>query len=105
MIPASDLRKSNIIKTEHGILLVHATVWSSVMVKGDDGRVLWAKEVEGVTEQEFRTKVLPHIKLNPIIERVDKHKLGFSDKTDYLHEAQNLFYWLYREELIIEPDE
>lgn len=105
MISATDLRKGNIIKTEHGILPVHAIVWSSVMVKGLDGRVLWAKETKGVTEQEFRSKILPHVKLNPIVERVDKDKLGFTDKTNFLHEAQNLFYWMYREELIIEPDE
>jgi len=48
MIPTSDLRKGNLIKTEYGILPVHAIIFNDVQVKGTDGRILWAKEVEGV---------------------------------------------------------
>lgn len=109
MIPTSDLRKGNLVKTEYGILPVHAIVWNSIMVKGNDERVLWAKEVEGV---DFKNNIkllsgeqlLPKIK-NWIDDEVHYQGIPGWRDLEYIHEAQNLFYWLFKEELIVKVNE
>jgi hypothetical protein len=47
-IPISDLRKGNLISTEHGIVPVHHIVFSDVYALGKDNRVNYAMEVEGI---------------------------------------------------------
>lgn len=90
MIPTSDLRKGNLIKTEYGIVTVHAIVFNDVQVKGKDGRILWAKEVEGIG-----------------IGEIDINKIGKTlvlkviKKWLFVHEMQNWYYWNYRKELKI----
>lgn len=53
MISISDLRKGNLIKTEYGILPVHAIIFNEVQVKGNDGRILWAKETKYLIGESF----------------------------------------------------
>lgn len=88
MIPISDLRKGNLIKTEYGILPVHALIFNEVQVKGKDGRILWAKEIEGIG-----------------IGEIDIYKVGESlvslvlRKWVFVHEMQNWYYWHSGKEL------
>jgi len=74
MIPISDLRKGNLIKTEYGILPVHAIIFQEVQVKGKDGRILWAKETEGVY--------------------LESEEMVWGRIIKYVHEKQNIYYWL-----------
>ncbi len=91
MIPISDLRKGNLIKTEYGILPVHAIVFNSVQVKGKDGRVLWAKEIEGVG-----------------IGEIDIYRVGETLVAEvlrnwlFVHEMQNWYYWNNGKELDVD---
>lgn len=106
MIPTSDLRKGNLVKTEYGILPVHAIVWNSIMVKGNDERVLWAKEVEGIDFKDniqslSGSQLLSKIKKWVANEKHYSEIPGWRD-CKYLHEAQNLFYWMFNEELKIQ---
>ena len=94
MIQTSDLRKGNLVNTEYGILPVHAIVFNDVQVKGKDGRILWAKEVEGV-----------EISFDNLYEMV-KNVLGIDkafvwSNIKYLHQIQNYFYWNTFKELTI----
>lgn len=88
MIPISDLRKWNLIKTEYGILPVHAIVFNSVQVKGKDGRVLWAKEIEGVGIGEIHIKNIKGFMLTEVL----RNWL-------FVHEMQNWYYWHNKQEL------
>ncbi|MCE5332696.1 MAG: hypothetical protein LLF95_11240 [Bacteroidales bacterium] len=128
-ILTSDLRKGNLIKTEYGILPVHAIVFQEVQVKDRDGRILWAKEIEGVELSEDLIKTFG-FEFNEVVmalwkecwfkghpsQRFDlyfkNHKILMSSRyqtfsesleTDikFAHEIQNLYYWIERKELII----
>jgi len=81
MIPISDLRKGNLIKTEYGILPVHAIIFNEVQVKGNDGRILWAKETEGVY--------------------LEREEMIWGRIIKYVHEKQNIYYWLNGSEMEI----
>ena len=90
MIPVSDLRKGNLIITEYGILPVHAIAFNEVQVVGTDGRILWAKQTEGV---EIDSNNLKNIS--------EKDKEDYLVVYSFVHELQNWFYWNYRFELNI----
>jgi len=110
MIPTSDLRKGNLIKTEYGVLPVHAIIFQEVQVKGKDGRILWAKEVEGVelSEEimhEFKFELFPW---GWVKNRLRITPFYFAYKSDngccnlkLAHELQNLYYWMERKELTL----
>lgn len=129
MIPTSDLRKGNLIKTEYGILPVHAISFNDVQVKGKDGRILWAKEIEGVELNEEILQNLSFKKLLPNIEELSQDEINagklrtvvifqlgnftfntsngwwiwnkhLAIKPSFAHELQNMFYWIERKELI-----
>lgn len=129
MIPTSDLRKGNLVKTEYGILPVHHIVFNDIYVLGNDGRVLYAREVEGVELSEKILielgfdKLLPNIgqisqdeinlgKLRTVvIFRADSFTFNTSNgwwiwhkpldyKPTFAHELQNMFYWIEKKELI-----
>lgn len=89
MIPVSDLRKGNLVKTEFGILPVHHIVFSDIYVQGKDGRVLYAREVEGV---EFLNGIHSNILFLNDIFRYWR----------FVHEFQNYYYWSNRKELKID---
>lgn len=70
MIKQGDLRRNNLVRTEFGICRVAHTTWSDVYVYGKDGRVNYAREVEGIgigelniinqVGESFVAKVLEH---------------------------------------------
>lgn len=91
MIPISDLRKGNLIKTEHGILPVHSICFNDVYVQGHDGRTLYARQVEGLGIGE--------ISLSEIDENLIREVLKIWLCT---HELQNWYYWKTGKELKIE---
>jgi len=107
MIPISDLRKGNLIKTEYGILPIHDIVFNDVQVVGTDGRILWANEVEGVELTDsimhgFEFELFPWGWVKPRFRITPFH---FSYKSDngccnlkFAHELQNLYYWIERKE-------
>ena len=119
MIPISDLRKGNMIKTEYGILPVHAIIFSEVQVKGKDGRILWAKETEGVGVDEqlllrfgFNKDSDGCLNLGSLywIPRgywgnsgVLQIAVGYSPLINcpcvFSHELQNIYWWFKRKEL------
>lgn len=119
MIPTSDLRKGNLVKTEYGILPVHTTAFNDVQVKGKDGRILWAKEVEGVELSEDILVGFGFEKFDDCgeLKRDDCfciHKdsgftIGLTPKfcmigyrnvsLKFAHELQNTFYWIKRKDL------
>ena len=88
MIPTSDLRPGNLIQTEYGILPVHAIAFNDIQVMGSDGRILWAKKIEGVEITESHLKNIS-----------DNDLTYFLVIYQFLHELQNYFYWNYRIEL------
>ena len=113
MIPISDLRKGNLIKTEYGVLPVHAIVFNSVQVKGKDERILWAKEVEGVKLNEIELlnfgfeiqenkSFVQKQWVNNAKMRIVKYRGSFQwcpniwsrINLDFAHELQNVFYWI-----------
>ena len=110
MIPVIDLRKGNLIRTEYGVLPVHAIIFNEVQVKGKDGRILWAKEIEGV---ELSEKIMNGFgvvdngryyslgKSNFLILLTPRHWLiGYRDTIQrFTHELQNTYYWIERKEL------
>ena len=113
MIPVSDLRKGNFIKTEYGILPVHAIVFDSIQVKGKDGRILWAREILGVV---LSKKILCDMgfekrgnELSNGVTCLEEFKDGIcysageglplSAPVHFAHELQNLHYWIEKQEL------
>lgn len=112
MIPASDLRKGNLVKTEYGILPVHAIAFNDVQVIGTDGRILWANQVEGV---ELSEEILKRFGIEveytnggwlrwqiedfKLLDRKLPHPIAHSNYILFAHELQNLFYWIKRKEL------
>lgn len=120
-IAANDLRKGNLINTEYGILTVHAIVFNDVQVKGKDGRILWANQVEGVeiTEDllkefgwgkgEFDSEYLDNVSLKQEVLGYNVNSNMFCIETNcdvmeinhikYAHEIQNTYYWLTKKEL------
>ena len=90
MIPTSDLRKGNLIKTEYGILPVHHIVFDDIYVKGKDGRVLYVREVEGVGIGEINIANVGESMVAKILRR-----------WLFVHEMQNWYYWNYRKEITI----
>ena len=113
MIPTSDLRKGNLVKTEHGILPVHHIAFGDVQVKGTDGRILWANQVEGV---EINEEILIGFGLEKNFRTFFDNESDFYITTNtgffnvksggamirqvrFAHELQNLFYWIERKEL------
>lgn len=94
MIPVSDLRKGNFIRTEYGILPIHVIIFNDVQVKGKDGRILWAKEIEGIGIGEIDTDKIKETFKNrkDLIKNVLKKWL-------FVHEMQNWYYWHNRKEL------
>lgn len=115
MIPISDLRKGNLIKTEYGILPVHALIFNEVQVKGKDGRILWAKEIEGVELSEFAVSTLfssvefrgKELSIQNCCFEYFREGLCysagegcvFSEPIKLIHELQNIYYWIERKEL------
>lgn len=86
MIPISDLRPGNLIKTEYGILSVHSIVFDSVQVKGKDGRILWAKEIEGL--------LVSFIEISRLLRGyVDADKAFVWNNIKFIHQLQNHYYW------------
>lgn len=94
MIPISDLRKGNLIKTEYGILPVYAIIFQEVQVKGKDGRILWVKEAEGVDICKIDYK-----KVNRDVLTI--MKTAILGDWIFIHEMQNYYYWHNRKELEI----
>lgn len=94
MIPISDLRKGNLIKTEYGILPVHAIIFNEVQVKGKDGRILWAKEIEGVG---INSDLFDRSNLLNFARKIENIGIVCNWQIAFVHEAQNLHYWLFRE--------
>lgn len=88
MIPTKNLRKGNLIRTEHGELPVHHIVFNDIYVKGKDGRVLYAAEIEGVGIGEIH---VINVEKNQLTELL-KHWL-------FVHEMQNYIYWTTGKEL------
>ena len=117
MIPVSDLRKGNLIKTEHGILPVHSIVFNAVQVKGTDGRILWANQVEGV---ELSDEILKGFGIEveytnggwlrwrkgnfKLLDRKLPHPIDHMNYILLAHELQNLYYWIERKELEFKTD-
>lgn len=90
-IKTGDLRKDNWIKTEFGVVQVAYVIWNDVYVKGKDGRVLYAREVEGIGIGEIYS-----IKgCQSFIKDVLKNWL-------FIHEMQNFYYWNNGKELKLE---
>ena len=125
MIPTSDLRKGNLVKTEYGILPVHHIVFDDVYVLGKDGRVLYARNVEGV---ELSEELLVSFEFEKhddggelkgndcfYIHKDSGFTVGLTPKfcligyrnvsLKFAHELQNLFYWIKRKELIVKVNE
>lgn len=123
MIPISELRKGNLIKTEHGVLPVSAIVWNNVRVEGKDGRKLWANEVDPV---DIAESILSGIGLKSelhgtystweyqfpdtfeleIIQDNDGFWFNFNGKwinIKTVHRLQNLYFDLIEKELKINP--
>lgn len=82
-IPVSNLRKGNLIRTEYGILRIYEIVFSDIQVKGKDGRILWAKDIEGIGIGEFN--IIAQVG-EILVAKVIKNWL-------YVHELQNWYYW------------
>lgn len=117
----SDLRKGNLVNTEHGILPVYFIAFDSIQVKGSDGRTLWANKFEGVLINDEILSIFKftkyddggelngsdcfyvHKKTSFSIGLMPKYCLvGYNNvKFTFAHELQNIFYWLKREELYI----
>lgn len=92
MIKASDLRKGNLVRTEHGVRKVAYVIWNDVYVYGEDGRTLYVREVEGIGIGEF-----------DIINQVGETLVAEVLRTWlFVHEMQNYFYWSNGKELKIE---
>jgi len=112
MIPVSDLRKGNLVKTEHGILPVHHICFNDIYVQGKDGRTLYAREVEGV---ELTDEILSLFKIEveytnggwlrwkkenfKLLDRKLPHPIDHMNYILLAHELQNLYYWIERKEL------
>lgn len=118
-IHVSDLRKGNLILTEHGVMPVHHIVFDDIYVQGIDGRVLFARQVEGV-ETSHTLMIQYGFKLyddNGEIKGNDRfysrpglkgcftlpnYRYSLNDNTyPYFHELQNVTYWLTKQELKI----
>lgn len=90
-LPVSDLRKGNLIKTEHGILAVHHICFGDIYVCGKDGRILYARNTEGILindeSVDFREQLLELYAIaKPIWEKLN-HMI-------FIHQVQNIYYWL-----------
>lgn len=116
-IPVSDLRKGNLVRTEHGILPVHHLVFGDVYVLGKDQRVLYARNVEGFdidinvicglfedvqtdeNDGEVRIQNCCFDTFNDGLCYSAGEGMALSEPVNYAHELQNLYYWLNRKEL------
>ena len=94
MIPTKNLRKGNLIRSEHCVLPAYRVVFDDIYVKGRDGRVLYASETEGVGIGEVNTKSIDRTQLIEIL----KHWL-------FVHEMQNYVYWTTGKELELNHDQ
>lgn len=91
-IPVSDLRKGNLVQTEHGIVPVHHICFNDIYVKAKDGRVLYARDVNGLEAQNITSfgKAIEQIKeLEKIFNQVSIPDSGIN----FVHEVQNWYYW------------
>jgi len=120
MIPTSDLRKGNLISTEYGILPVYVTSFNDIQVKGKDGRILWAKNTNPVKinsdqlikigfsiDEDQNYEMIIGRKGFYVCESQDgdfvllyRNDIGLNhypiDFVEYIHELQNIIYWLSR---------
>lgn len=90
MIKTSDLRKGNLIRTEHGIMPVHHICFDDIYVQAKDGRVLYAMEVEGIGIGEIDIVKVGETLVAEVLR-----------KWLFVHEMQNYIYWKTGKELKI----
>lgn len=118
MINTSDLRKNNWVKTEYGIVRVAYTIWNDVYVFGKDNRTLYAREVEGIPiSKDMVSKLFVDVEIDDdeivvqdcCFEIFSKgwcfsggEGVAISKPFDFIHELQNIYYWIQRKELKIE---
>lgn len=121
MIPTSDLRKGNLVKTEYGVVPVHHIVFNDIYVLGNDGRVLYSMEVNGVELSEELLVSFEFEKYDDggelkgndcfYIHKNSGFTVGLTPKfcmigyrnvlLKFAHELQNLFYWIKRKEITL----
>lgn len=92
-IKISDLRKGNLVKTEHGILPVHIISFNDIQVKAKDGRVLWAKQFEGIPANKIELKNKAIEQLRDLLQKEFKSVSECDNQIDFVHEVQNWYYW------------